>query len=270
MAARKTKTAGPDLDRPVINPPKFRVVSFIITGTSQLVGNKFSQEARDEMKAKQEAGSTARKGKKRSPKDFEAGYRGAMHIMSGGGYGIPASAFRQGLVSACRIVGFKMTMAKLALFVLADGAEVHDGMPLVRITRGEPRRVDSYVRNETGVADIRPRPHWAEGWEAVVRVQYDADMFTAQDVENLLVRVGVQVGVGAGRPDSKNSCGQGWGTFEITDVHQGDLGTQKGVKVAARGRARATSKADERVALKKAESLLKKRLKKGKKTSARG
>jgi hypothetical protein len=77
--------------------------------------------------------------------------------------------------------------------------------------------VDSYVRNETGVADIRPRAHFDPGWEAEVRIQYDADQFTLTDVTNLLLRVGKQVGVGAGRPDSTKSTGMGWGTFEIVN-----------------------------------------------------
>jgi hypothetical protein len=32
---------------------------------------------------------------------------------------------------------------------------------------------------------------------------------------NLLDRAGQQVGIGAGRPFSKKSVGQGWGTFSV-------------------------------------------------------
>jgi hypothetical protein len=35
------------------------------------------------------------------------------------------------------------------------------------------------------------------------------------DMFNLISRVGEQVGIGAGRPDSKMSAGQGWGTFRL-------------------------------------------------------
>ena len=35
------------------------------------------------------------------------------------------------------------------------------------------------------------------------------------EVRNLLVRAGVQVGIGEGRPYSKKSYGMGWGTFEV-------------------------------------------------------
>lgn len=218
MATKKVSSSGEGTL--AVPAPRFAVACFRLIGNAPYVGNKFSGEAREEMRLKQLAGSTARKGKKREPKDFDKGYRGAMHMLPDGRHGMPATAFRQALVSACRIVGFRMTLAKLAVFIVADGfdADPDDKSPLVAFTKGEPRRVDSYVRNETGVADIRPRPHWEPGWEVLLRIRYDADMFTARDVLNLITRVGVQVGVGAGRPDSKNSCGQGWGTFDVEVV----------------------------------------------------
>jgi hypothetical protein len=55
-----------------------------------------------------------------------------------------------------------MTLAKLSLFIEADGLDVIDGTPLVRIIAGEPERTDMHVRNATGVVDIRTRPMWRE------------------------------------------------------------------------------------------------------------
>jgi hypothetical protein len=46
-------------------------------------------------------------------------------------------------------------------------------------------------------------------------VSFDADQFALGDIGNLLVRVGMQVGIGEGRPDSKKSAGMGWGLFEV-------------------------------------------------------
>jgi hypothetical protein len=56
---------------------------------------------------------------------------------------------------------------------------------------------------------------WREGWEAKLRIRYDADQFSLSDVSNLLARAGMQVGVGEGRPDSKDSAGLGWGLFSL-------------------------------------------------------
>ena len=200
-----------------ITPPNIHTAKFRIVGTAPLVQNKFSQRVLEGMAADQAAGPSAKKKAKREPKDFDRCTREATHISDKGWEGIPASAFRAGLISTCRLLGFPMTLAKLSVFVLADGYERDrfGVQPLVRITKGKPRRTDFAVRNATGVADIRPRPMWDEGWEAIVTIRFDADQFTTEDVTNLLARMGEQVGIGAGRPDSKDSAGMGWGTFKI-------------------------------------------------------
>jgi hypothetical protein len=200
-----------------ITPPNMGMAKFRIIGTAPLVQNKFSQRVLEGMAADQAAGPSAKKKAKREAKDFDRCTREATHISEKGWEGIPASAFRAGLISTCRLLGFPMTLAKLSVFVLADGYERDrfGVQPLVKITKGKPQRTDFAVRNATGVADIRPRPMWDEGWEAVVTIRFDADQFTLDDVTNLLARMGEQVGIGAGRPDSKDSSGMGWGTFKI-------------------------------------------------------
>ena len=197
-----------------IQAPNFQVGVFKICGTSPYVQNKFSQDTIDEMKKDQEAGSTTKKGAKRQPKDFKKLYEGSIHKSTDGWIGIPTIAFRSALVSACRVCGFQMTKAKLAVFIEPDGFE-EDGTGLVKITKGKPKYFDAYVRLPKGPPDIRPRAMWSPGWEAKLKVRFDADMFTLADVANLLARVGTQVGIGEGRNDSKNSCGQGWGEFTI-------------------------------------------------------
>lgn len=197
-----------------ISAPNFRTVVVPIVGTAPYVQNKFSARAKEAFRNKMLQGDTAKKGKKRQPRDFDADYEGAMHIAEEGWYGIPASAFRNGMISACRLVGFRMTLAKLSVFIEADGFDKDEGLPLVRIRSGEPKKVEMAVRNESGVADIRARPQWRE-WSADVRVKFDADLFTEADVGNLMLRLGQQVGVGAGRPDSRESAGLGWGLFTI-------------------------------------------------------
>lgn len=196
-----------------IKAPNIKKATFTIVGTAPYVQARFSAKAMQAMAAKMIAGSTAQTKRQRAARDFDDDFRQALHVSTEGWYGIPAGAFRQAMISACRLVGFKMTLAKLSVFVAADGFDAVDGVPLIRI-QGEPARLDMAVRNATGVADIRVRPIWRE-WSASLTVQYDADQFTLDDVTNLLRRVGMQVGIGEGRPDSRDSAGLGWGTFDI-------------------------------------------------------
>lgn len=202
-----------------IRAPNFQTAIFEIVGTAPFVQHKFSAKARQQIVETQMAGSQAKARKVREPKDFDAVYEGAMHRSREGWAGIPASAFRNAMISACRTVGYKMTHAKLAAFVEADGFDVDDGTPLIRIY-GEPKKHVTYARNDNGSVDIRIRPMW-EDWRAVVRIRFDADMFSATDLANLMMRVGMQVGIGEGRPDSKNSAGMGWGMFSIATRKDG-------------------------------------------------
>lgn len=222
--SRKTPEAGA-AEAPsghlTIPAPRFRVATFTIEGTAPYVQNRFSAKALAEIRATQEGGSQAKKGRKREPKNFDEIYRGAVHRAAEGWIGIPAPAFRAAMISACRIVGFFKTMARLSVFVEGDGLDAVDGTPLVRITAGEPSCVEHYVRNQTGVVDLRPRPMWAPGWRADVRVRWDLDQFSLEDTTNLLTRAGLQVGIGEGRPDSRNSAGMGWGLFQVVSVREG-------------------------------------------------
>ena len=199
----------------VISPPNFQIGVFKIRGVTPYVQHKFSTETREEIKAAQEAGPISRKGKKRKPKDFQACYEQAIHYSTDGWAGIPAPGIRAALISACRVVGFHMTKAKLAIFVEHDGFEVTDGVPMVRITKGKPHYFEMPVRLESGVIDIHARPMWDPGWEAIIRIKFDGDMFSLEDVANLLYRAGQQVGLGEGRHDSRKSTGLGWGVFDI-------------------------------------------------------
>lgn len=196
----------------VIKAPNLRTVMVRITGKSPYMQHRFSKKA--EIMAKQQEGSTARGKKKHEPRDFEADFVAAQHKSADGWHGIPAPAFRAALISACRLVGFQMTKAKLSVFVESDGECEKDGTPLVRLMAPPPEMSTLPVRNETGVVDIRSRPLWRQ-WGADVRLTYDGDQFTSVDVVNLLMRAGMQVGIGEGRPDSKKSAGIGYGLFTV-------------------------------------------------------
>jgi hypothetical protein len=196
----------------VISAPKFNTVEILLQGTAPLVVARFSKKVDLMMKMAQ--GTTAKSKKERSARDYDKEADDARYYS---------------MISACRLVGFKMTLAKLSVFVEADGWDKQDGIPLVRVY-GKSETFTAHTRNATGVVDVRSRPMYRD-WAIKLRVRFDADQFTAQDVYNLIARVGGQVGLCEGRPDSKSSAGCGFGTFEVVpNDRQKEVSKKFGIK----------------------------------------
>ena len=201
-----------------ITAPKLVTANFRIVGETPYVQHKFSAKAKQMIKDKQMAGTTASAGRKRAPKDFESCYEEAQYKPSKQTWpngAIPATAIRAAMIAACRLIDFKMTQAKQCIFVEADGYDKDEGIPLIRITKGKPEPFEQALRVANGNPDIRIRPKWDAGWESIVRITFDADIFKVEDVANLLMRAGKQVGIGEGRMASRDCVGLGWGCFSV-------------------------------------------------------
>lgn len=216
-----TSNGGRTSDTPriavTIKAPNFKTADFLIKGNAPLVIHRFSAKTKQQMKDKMEAGKTAGSKKNREAKSTDTTYQEARYIAKQGWDGFHAGSIRNAMISACRLVGFKMTLAKLSLFVVADGVDKEEPqIPLIRILGCEPVKQEDMARVETGQPYVTVRAAY-HGWSAKLRIRWDADQFTAEDVSNLLMRVGQQVGIGEGRPDSKNSAGMGWGTFDLAE-----------------------------------------------------
>jgi len=197
-----------------IHAPKFQTAVFDIYGTAPLVIHRFSAKVKKMMKDKMESGKPAGSKKTREAKSTDDTFQEARYISRDGWDGFHAAAIRNACISACRLVGFKMTMAKLSIFVEADGWDKEEPqIPLIRIY-GTAVKQEDMARVETGQPYVTVRAAYHD-WSAKVRIRWDAEQFTLEDVSNLLMRVGQQVGIGEGRPDSKNSAGCGWGLFSI-------------------------------------------------------
>lgn len=197
-----------------IKPPNMQRATFEIIGTAPLVVHRFSAKTKLQMKTKMEIGSAAGNRKNREPKDTDETYQEARYISKAGWDGFNAAGMRNALISACRVASFKMTIAKLSIFVEADGYDAKEPqIPLVRIL-AEPQKQEDMARVETGQPYVTVRAAYHD-WRANVTIRWDGDQFTISDVTNLISRVGEQVGLCEGRPDSKNSAGMGWGLFRV-------------------------------------------------------
>lgn len=207
MATKKQKQTNV-----TVKAPNFQRMKFHIRGVSPYVQSRFSKKM--DILAKQEQGSASKSKKQHEARDTDKDYQEATYRGPNGEYGIPATAFRAAMISTCRLVGFQMTKAKLTVFIEPDFFDDQDGLPMVRIIKGEPKKNIAVARLPNGDPNIAVRPMWS-AWEADVTVRWDRDQFLSEDVTNLVLRAGLQVGIGEGRPDSKKSPGCGWGLFEI-------------------------------------------------------
>jgi hypothetical protein len=200
-----------------IRPVNFQHASFKLIGMEDcpLVIHRFSAKLKNQMQEKMETGKAASSKKNREPKDTDQTFKEARYISREGWDGFHAGSLRKALISACRLVDFKMVLAKLSVFVEKDGVDAEEPqIPLIRICDATPVKQADMARVETGQPYVTVRAAY-HNWTAVARIRWDADQFTLEDVTNLLARVGQQVGICEGRPDSKHSAGMGWGLFEI-------------------------------------------------------
>ncbi len=198
-----------------IKAPDMRTAVFNLVGTAPLMTARFSKKA--ELMSKMAEGKSAGSRRNRPARDFTKDAEEAAYQSDEGWYGVNAATFRNAMISACRLVGFKMTLAKLSLFVEADGFDAKEYTPLVKIDAPKYEVSTMRVRNATGVVDVRARPIWKPGWKMALTIRWDNDQFTITDIANLLSRVGLQVGICEGRPDSKSSAGLGFGLFRLED-----------------------------------------------------
>lgn len=202
-----------------IKAPDLRIATFHIKGTSPLVIHRFSTKVKEQMARKMEEGKSAGSKKNREPKNSDDTFNESRYISKEGWDGFHAASIRNAMISACRLVGYKMTLAKMSIFVIQDGWDkTEPQIPLIRIY-GTPKKQSDMARVETGQPYVTTRAAYHD-WSAKVRIRFDADQFSLEDVSHLLSRVGQQVGLGEGRHDSKNSCGMGWGCFGLEENPQ--------------------------------------------------
>jgi hypothetical protein len=118
------------------------------------------------------------------------------YVSPKGWRGIPLFGFRQALLGACKLEGHKLRNGAGLPTVRADGFDVVEGTALVRITKGKPRDASEVQENLAGGVV------YDEGWEARVVVEFDADVFKAQEIVKVMITAGAEVGLGCKRPDA--------------------------------------------------------------------
>lgn len=181
-------------------PMNLKTMDIVLVGETPLICHRWSEKQIRIMLDKQMGKPNAGKEKK----DPEADFLGSLYALPGGGYGFPVIAFKSAAVTACTSVsGITKVAARQAFRV---GATLQSS-ELVKIEGAEPEMREDMVRIGMGTADIRYRGQFVSWW-TTVRVRFNANLLTAEQIINLFNTAGFGVGVGEWRPekDGQNGC----------------------------------------------------------------
>lgn len=182
----------------VIEQPNILSVGLEVSGTADLIQNRFSQKSVEQMLRKHMGISVQRESKK--PREV---LEDATVYNVDGKVAMPPTGFKLAMISAAsQLKGLKKTQLRTALFVEGNSVVIkyREMVPRMDITR---------TSGIGRVPDIRFRPSFQD-WTARLVIQF-SDVLTVQTVVDLLNRAG-SVGVGEWRPEKNGT----FGTFKVT------------------------------------------------------
>ena len=213
MTSNKNAKEGLTISIPVINEQQ---ISIRVIGDTPLVVHNWSKKAKQQMLDTMMQKAKSKKHDVKNPvEDFieslywleakpseytEAAFVAA--IESGARFGFPSTAFKAAAVSA----GYRAGLTKDK--VSTNGA-FHIRGDFVEII-GTPVMREDMVRVSNGAPDIRYRGMFPV-WEAVIELNYNANVISAEQLVNLVNYGGYACGIGEHRPEK----GGDWGRYRV-------------------------------------------------------
>lgn len=202
MAAAKPTSTSIELP-----PLNIQTIDIPIIGDSPLICHAWSAKAKKAMLDKQMKKATAGKTAKDPWRDFAE----TLYWLDGmpaepteddvinGRFGFPAVAFKSAAITAVTSMGgMTKVMGRQCFHIVGEMVELLGPAPSMR---------EDMVRVGMGSADIRHRAEF-ETWGAVLRVQHNANVLSAEQVISLFEAGGFGVGIGDWRPEKDGVNGR--------------------------------------------------------------
>jgi len=202
MAGAAKQTAAIELP-----PLNIQTLDVPIIGDSPLICHAWSAKAQKQMLDKQMKKASAGKVAKDPWRDFcETLYwldgMPEMPIeddVVAGRFGFPSIAFKAAAITAVTTIGsLTKVMARQCFHISGEMVEILGPAPSMR---------QDTVRVGMGTADIRHRAEF-ETWGAILRVQHNANVLSAEQVVSLIEAGGFGVGIGDWRPEKDGVHGR--------------------------------------------------------------
>ena len=205
MAAKPKAAAAPTtIELPPLNIQRIEVP---VIGDGGLICHAWSKKAREQMLGKQMKKASVGRAAKDPWFDFcESLYwLGGMPAapteadVVGGAFGFPSIAFKAAAITAVTTIG--------ALTKVAARQAFHVAGEFVPIIGPPPSMREDMVRVGMGAADIRFRGEF-KPWGAILPIEFNANVLSAEQVVNLIHAGGFGVGVGDWRPEKDGVSGR--------------------------------------------------------------
>jgi len=174
-----------------------------IKGTSDLIMDRFPDQAKRDILAKQ-AGIS--KSNKKKVRDVKAETRDAVHITSSGKIGFPSFAWKKGMMEATSFVGDKFFSKKLVSGAIKI-TNMEDGLIPIQFKK-------QYVLEHSIGANTKFSPAFKD-WSCELHIRFDKNNITAQDITTLLNYAGFYSGIGSWRPKGSGGGSGEYGTYQV-------------------------------------------------------
>ncbi len=188
-------------------PMNIQTLDIPIIGDSGLICHAWSSKAKKQMLDKQMKRATTGKVAKDPWQDFcETLYwldgmpeTPTEDDVMNARFGFPAVAFKSAAITAVTSTGgMTKVMARQCFHIVGEYVEILGPTPSMR---------EDMVRVGMGTADIRHRAEF-ETWGAILRVQHNANVLSAEQVIGLFEAGGFGVGIGDWRPEKDGVNGR--------------------------------------------------------------
>jgi len=187
----------------LLQPIVVNTLTVKIKGVTPLLMDRFTEETQNQILAKQTGIS---KSNKKQVRDTKQEVKDAIHITTSGQVGYPAHGFKAGMMECTSFVGDKMFSKKLVSGAVKI-VNVEDGLIPIKYKK-------QTVLKHNIAHNIKFSPQFHD-WSCELKIQYDGNNISAQDIITLLNYAGFYIGIGAWRPKcSKGGSGE-YGMFEV-------------------------------------------------------
>ena len=186
-----------------LQPIALNTIRVEVIGKTPLLMDKFPDDSKKQILAKQTGVS---KGNKKKTRDIKKEVKEAIHYINSSMVGFPAEGFKRGMIECTSFVGDKFFSKKLVSGSVKIVNQINGLIPL------KYKKQDVLEHSIEHNIKFSPQFH---NWSCVLELEYDSNNISSSDIVTLLRYAGFYYGVGSWRPKCKSGGSGEFGMYDI-------------------------------------------------------